>query len=694
MDVDSSQRYWMAGCMTFGDGDFEFLPVNRFTNTNPIESETLHCHHLVSLHSAGSSDVDTTLNIRVKEAASSFPVAGASVHVSLNDDSSYQELRQTDDNGVINLKLNQNGEYTVRVEDAAYIPAAEEVEISCSDGDSCSVSTLLSPSRKMETGLIRLIMNWGEVPRDLDLYVFQVSKDNAFHRCITSTHSQDSCNGVSMNVDNKAGGLEGAETVTIQDMTLKHGYTYMVYVDDNSGKGTSLDSSKARITVTDGQNSMVFPMPNFDQSTPAGARYWFAGCMDTSADSYSFVPQERFTNDKPSVEDPLECHNLFGGDSTLPIAAMIEVPNNAYLNLVVKDGLSNLAIASATASVDKIKGTSVTSIAKDATANDEGIITLPIQAGEKYAITVKSDGYVTDAFDLTLSCDGAGCYKTVLVSLSPDLVDDCARIIMNWDSLPKDLDLHVFRVNINNTEESCTTNWLGKNCQGLSLDLDNRDGGDKGAETITFGKEDGGSCSVHENYVDMIYVDDHSEQPKEFRSSSTRLTITDGKQTITEIMDPTNYQTEQFWLAGCLRAHGDSFEYKKVGVFLEKSPNTEIDQIKLQCFKEFKLPTEPTVELRKGDQRGTNSGNVFVNGKPVCDNGWNNKDAKVICRMLGFRKVGWSKATTSSKFGEVPTDFIMDNVGCRGNEKNILKCPRSPSRVCSAMEGAGVICKT
>ena len=28
-------------------------------------------------------------------------------------------------------------------------------------------------------------------------------------------------------------------------------------------------------------------------------------------------------------------------------------------------------------------------------------------------------------------------------------------------------------------------------------------------------------------------------------------------------------------------------------------------------------------------------GNLFVNGKPVCDDGWDNNDALVACRMLG-----------------------------------------------------------
>ena len=39
------------------------------------------------------------------------------------------------------------------------------------------------------------------------------------------------------------------------------------------------------------------------------------------------------------------------------------------------------------------------------------------------------------------------------------------------------------------------------------------------------------------------------------------------------------------------------------------------------------------IELKGGSSR--NEGNVFLNGKPVCDDMWDKKDATVACRMLG-----------------------------------------------------------
>ena len=44
------------------------------------------------------------------------------------------------------------------------------------------------------------------------------------------------------------------------------------------------------------------------------------------------------------------------------------------------------------------------------------------------------------------------------------------------------------------------------------------------------------------------------------------------------------------------------------------------------------LPFQP--ELRNGGS--SSEGNLYVNGQPVCDDYWDNADARVTCRMLGY----------------------------------------------------------
>ena len=87
---------------------------------------------------------------------------------------------------------------------------------------------------------------------------------------------------------------------------------------------------------------------------------------------------------------------------------------------------------------------------------------------------------------------------------------------------------------------------------------------------------------------------------------------------------------------------------------------------------------------------GESEGHVMINNRPVCDQGWDDVDAGVLCRMLGF---GSGEATTGSHFGEVTTSFIMTDVRCAGDEETILDCPHSLLVSCSPDQAAGVVCR-
>jgi len=88
----------------------------------------------------------------------------------------------------------------------------------------------------------------------------------------------------------------------------------------------------------------------------------------------------------------------------------------------------------------------------------------------------------------------------------------------------------------------------------------------------------------------------------------------------------------------------------------------------------------------------TNEGNVLVNGKPISDNRWDDKDAQVVCRTLGFSDKN-ATATTRSKFGRVSTGFSMQEVTCDGTESHISLCTHDATPgYFSSFRGAGVIC--
>lgn len=85
---------------------------------------------------------------------------------------------------------------------------------------------------------------------------------------------------------------------------------------------------------------------------------------------------------------------------------------------------------------------------------------------------------------------------------------------------------------------------------------------------------------------------------------------------------------------------------------------------------------------------------IYYNGEwgSVCDNGWDNADAGVICKELGFGTSGI--AVHSAYFGHRSGPIWLDGVFCSGNEPNFTYCGHYGigNVACSHAEDAGVIC--
>ena len=77
----------------------------------------------------------------------------------------------------------------------------------------------------------------------------------------------------------------------------------------------------------------------------------------------------------------------------------------------------------------------------------------------------------------------------------------------------------------------------------------------------------------------------------------------------------------------------------------------------------------------------------------VCDDGWDNTDAGVVCRQLGFGSSG--TAIGSAGFGQGSGSIWLDGVTCTGNESTLISCVHFGLNVtgnCSHSKDAGVIC--
>ena len=75
----------------------------------------------------------------------------------------------------------------------------------------------------------------------------------------------------------------------------------------------------------------------------------------------------------------------------------------------------------------------------------------------------------------------------------------------------------------------------------------------------------------------------------------------------------------------------------------------------------------------------------------VCDDLWDDNDATVICKQLGYSR---GSARVSAYFGKGSGLILLDNVNCGGSEASIFACNHRTlgEHDCSHKEDAGVVC--
>ncbi|CAG7722759.1 unnamed protein product, partial [Allacma fusca] len=84
---------------------------------------------------------------------------------------------------------------------------------------------------------------------------------------------------------------------------------------------------------------------------------------------------------------------------------------------------------------------------------------------------------------------------------------------------------------------------------------------------------------------------------------------------------------------------------------------------------------------------------------PICDDEWDERDAKVICAQLGYKddKEDYKieiRATQNGRFGQGKGRYWLDNVMCDGTESKLSECRHDGWGIhdCTDVETAGVIC--
>ena len=105
--------------------------------------------------------------------------------------------------------------------------------------------------------------------------------------------------------------------------------------------------------------------------------------------------------------------------------------------------------------------------------------------------------------------------------------------------------------------------------------------------------------------------------------------------------------------------------------------------------------TDSFVRLVGGSSYNEGRVEVNYNGEwgTVCDDGWDDTDAGVVCRQLGFGSSGLS--VYSASFGEGSGTILLKNLLCTGSEPILSRCGHPGVAItgsCSHNDDAGVIC--
>ena len=202
-------------------------------------------------------ELDTgEMTLRFHNALNGEPIVGAKIVLA------EKETFMTDSAGKFTRPMPEDGYYTVEFSKKGFIPAKFEIEIAAGT----LVFNQISVSPDLPLGHIRVVVDWGRRPADLDAHLV---KRGGYH---ISYHNMKEANdgGAKLDRDDRTG--LGPETITISKLDQKGEYTY--YIHDYSNRlnkgNTWLSNSNAHVKVF-GNNQLlhVYRVPGGKKGT-----YW------------------------------------------------------------------------------------------------------------------------------------------------------------------------------------------------------------------------------------------------------------------------------------------------------------------------------------------------------------------------------------------------------------------------------------
>merc|ERR1719369_816715 len=160
---------------------------------------------------------------------------------------------------------------------------------------------------------------------------------------------------------------------------------------------------------------------------------------------------------------------------------------NGSIKIIARNSQNNQPVVGASGTFTlRQNNNGLVTLAQDVSFDSEGMFTLSITSDGHYMAEIQASGFITHTVELTVTCSMLShCSLEKMVSMSPILPPGKTRIMMAWDREPADVDIHVMA--IKKSDNSLCRTWYQRKagCEAIHQDVDNRNGGLNGAETVT-----------------------------------------------------------------------------------------------------------------------------------------------------------------------------------------------------------------
>ncbi len=204
----------------------------------------------------GYSDhmMNDEISLYFSDSQTAKPIKGLEIHLE-SEDSDFEETATTDRKGFATFSDLDDGEYIVTINSDIYVEEEFYLEILAG----IPLTWRFSVTKAPESGSLRIVLDWGENPRDLDLHLEQ---SGGYH--ISYRDSRTAADGSAwLDVDCISG--YGPETITVGKWTRGKVYTVYVvdYTDRSRTYSDALSKSGATVRVYN-ENGLVksFSVPS------------------------------------------------------------------------------------------------------------------------------------------------------------------------------------------------------------------------------------------------------------------------------------------------------------------------------------------------------------------------------------------------------------------------------------------------